>query len=39
MPARSARQQKAAGADKARCEAGQQPRTFPCDVAGEFARM
>lgn len=37
MPATSKRQQRAAGADKARCAAGQKPRNFPCDVAAEFA--
>lgn len=39
MPARSPKQQRAAGADVGRCEAGQAPRTFPdCATAHAFAR-
>lgn len=39
MPAESPRQQRAAGADVARCEKGEKPRTFDsCAVAREFAR-
>lgn len=37
MPAVSRKQQRAAGADKGRCERGEKPRTFPCSVAEEFA--
>lgn len=37
MPATSKSQQRAAGADKARCERGEKPRNFPCKVADEFA--
>ena len=37
MPARSARQQRLAGADLARCRAGTAPVAFPCKVAAEFA--
>lgn len=39
MPARSKRQQAAAGADKARCDRGEAPKTFPsCTLAEEFAQ-
>ena len=39
MPARSPRQQRAAGADVGRCATGQAPRTFPdCKTARDFAR-
>ena len=37
MPATSKVQQRAAGADKARCERGEKPRNMPCKVAEEFA--
>ena len=38
MPARTPKQQRAAGADKARCEKGKKPMTFPtCALASEFA--
>jgi len=38
MPAKSPRQQRAAGADVGRCRAGQAPQTFPtCKLAEEFA--
>lgn len=39
MPAKTPRQQRAAGADVARCAQGDEPRTFPtCKLAREFAR-
>lgn len=39
MPAKSPRQQRAAGADVGRCERGEKPKTFPtCEVARDFAR-
>lgn len=37
MPPVSKAQQRAAGADKARCEAGEKPRNFSCKAAEEFA--
>ena len=38
MPAKSLRQQRAAGADVGRCRQGDAPRTFPtCTLAKEFA--
>lgn len=38
MPAKSRAQQRAAGADRARCRADEAPKTMPCDVAAKFAR-
>lgn len=39
MPARSPKQQRAAGADVARCRKGQKPITFgDCGTARDFAR-
>ncbi len=39
MPPKSKAQQRAAGADVARCEEGKKPRNFPtCELAHEFAR-
>jgi hypothetical protein len=39
MPAKSARQQRAAGADVARCKKGQSLKTFDsCAVARDYAR-
>ena len=39
MPAKSRSQQRAAGADVARCERGETPKTFgDCQTAREFAR-